>query len=356
MPRGRNINVEDKRRLVRAYRNAEDYQQLAEQLGINKSTARSIVSIAMRKPNPEDITNRARGGATRVKVDDEMRRAVEEIIGENAAITLKNMNIELRRRLPHKPHICDSHLGRVCHGLFFTMKKLEAAPFDRNRDDVKEERHRYATWFLEVANCNPRIVYIDESGFNVWTQRTRGRAPVGQRAVRTVNGQRGENLTIILAVSPQNGIEKHSFHVGGTTAAKFAEFFASLEETIGLQTQCFFILDNAPCHRAVTPTSANHHVRFLPAYSPMLTPVENAFSAWKWAVKNRLSDPGEQAAFSDPQVAHDQGMNLAQWRRHKLQEIGEAAIPVVTAQKVMNWQNHCMSFFPRCLAREDILM
>ena len=103
----------------------------------------------------------------RVKVDDEMRRTVEEILRENAAITLENMNEELRRRLPNKPHICDSHLGRVCHGMFFTMKKLEPAPFDRNRPDVKDERHRYVTWFMEVANRGPRVVYVDESGFNV---------------------------------------------------------------------------------------------------------------------------------------------------------------------------------------------
>ena len=100
---------------------------------------------------------------------------------------------------------------------------------------------------------------------------------------------------------------------------------------------------NAPCHLAVRPSSADHYVRFLSAYSPMLAPVENAFSAWKWEVKNRLSDPGEQA-ISDPVAAHNRGLNLAQWRRHRLQEIGEAAVPVVTADKVANWQNHCMIF------------
>ena len=123
----------------------------------------------------------------KVKVDDEMRSAVENILGGNAAITLKDLNAALRRRLPNKPHITDAHLGRVCNGLFFTLKKLEPVPFDRNRPDVKEERHRYATRLLEVANCSPRVVYIDESGFNVWTQRTRGRARIGQRAIRTVN-------------------------------------------------------------------------------------------------------------------------------------------------------------------------
>ena len=356
MLRRARVSVEDKLRIVRAYRALENYQLLADQLGINRSTARSIVSQAMRQPDPEAIENRPRGGARGIKMDEEMRAAVEDILSGNAGITLRDLNAELRRRLPNKPHISEFHLSRVCHGLFFTLKKLEAAPFDRNREDIKEERHRYATWFLEVAHCSPRVIYVDESGFNVWTQRTRGRARVGERAVRSVHSQRGENLTLILAVSPQNGVERHSFHVGGTTAAKFQEFFAALEEAVGHQTPCIFVLDNAPCHRAIQAASANHVVRFLPAYSPMLTPVENAYSAWKWSVKNQLSDPVAQAAFSDLAAACQEGMNLGQWRRHKLLQFGEAAVPVVTAEKVRNWQAHCMSYFPRCFAKEDILM
>ena len=108
-----------------------------------------------------------------MKVDDDMRLLIEDILNRNPAITLRSMNAEIRRRLQDKPHICDFHLGRVCQGMFFTMKKLEAAPFDRNREDIKEDRRLYATWFLEVANPNPRVVFIDEAGFNVWTQRTR---------------------------------------------------------------------------------------------------------------------------------------------------------------------------------------
>jgi len=356
MAQRRRISVEDKLRLVRAHRDLQDYQLLADQLGINRSTARTIVSTAMRQPDPENIINRPRGGARVVKVDDDMRLLIEDILSRNPAITLRSMNAEIRRRLPDKPQICDSHLGRVCQGMFFTMKKLEAAPFDRNREDIKEDRRLYATWFLEVVNPNPRVIFIDEAGFNVWTQRTRGRARVGERAVRTVNGQRGENLTLVLAVSPQNGVEHHSFHIGGTTSAKFQEFLFALEEKIGQDNPCVLIMDNAPCHRAARANSPDHVVRYLPAYSPMLTPIENAFSAWKWAVKNKLSDPAVQASFSDPDAEGRESMNLCQWRRHQLLQFGEEAIPVVTAQKVLNWQTHCLSYFPRCLAKEDIFV
>ena len=271
----RRISDEDKLRLIRAFRNLEDYQLLADQLGIKRGTARQIIARAMRREDPENFDGRRRGGAHHIKVDDEMREAISTIIGENPAATLININAELRRRLPAKPHISDTYMSKVCRGLFFTLKKLEVCPADRNREDVKEQRRHYATWFLEVAVFSPRVIYIDESGYNVWTQRTRGRAHVGSRAVRTINGQRGENLTLILAVSPQFGVEHYKFRTGGTTSDAFKDFFAELTAIVGVENRCVFILDNAPCHRAVTSMCDNHVVKFLPPYSPMLTPKDN---------------------------------------------------------------------------------
>ena len=66
----------------------------------------------MKQADPEQVTKKEIGGAMRVKVDDEMRSAAEDIFGGNAAITLKDLNAALRRRLPNKPHITDAHQGR----------------------------------------------------------------------------------------------------------------------------------------------------------------------------------------------------------------------------------------------------
>lgn len=349
------ISKADKIRLVRAFRNNEDYQLLADQLGIKRPTARKIVSRAMRLENPEAVGDTQRGGAHNVKVDDEMRNVISDIIGENSASTLSTINNELRRRLPLKPTISISHLSQVCHGMFFTVKKLDACPAARNRQDVKDNRKEYARWFLEIANRSPRVVYIDESGFNIWTQRSRGRARIGERAIRTINSQRGENLTLILAVSPQHGIEHSQFHSGGTTSSVFQDFFAELSERIGHENECIFVLDNAPCHRGTIALSPDHSIKFLPPYSPMLTPVEHAFSAWKWSVKNILSVPENQQNFSDLQQAHAQGMNMGQWRRHHLKRFGEQSLVVITAEKCHNWQQHCLSYFPKCLENEDIM-
>ena len=122
-------------------------------------------------------------------------------------------------------------------------------------------------------------------------------------------------MSIILAISPQRGVELHKFVVGGTNSAIFQSFFDELGEKIGSDVDCVFILDNAPCHRSVRLNHPNHHqLRFLPPYSPMLTPIELAFSAWKWGIKNFLSTPDMQQQFSDSQRARDAGMSMCQWR------------------------------------------
>ena len=71
------------------------------------------------------------------------------------------------------------------------MKKMETVPQDRNRPDIIDARWAYAAWYLEVTNMEqpPELIYVDESGFNLWTARTRGRARRGARAVRVVNGR-----------------------------------------------------------------------------------------------------------------------------------------------------------------------
>ena len=86
----------------------EDYQHLADQLGINRSTAGTIVSNVMRQEDPDNIVEGTHGGLRNVKVDDDMRHVIEDILGGNPAITLRDLNAELRRRVPDKPQACDT--------------------------------------------------------------------------------------------------------------------------------------------------------------------------------------------------------------------------------------------------------
>ena len=155
-----------------------------------------------------------------------------------------------------------------------------------------QARREYGTWLLNVVNgINVReLIFVDESGFNLWLSRTRGRARRGQRAVRFVGGSRGPNFTLILAVSNRRGIAHHSFFEGATNADRFNAWLRDASAAAG-NGEATFIFDNAPCHRRFLQTDLHdhHEGRYLPAYSPFLNIAENCLSFWKAAFKRQMA-------------------------------------------------------------------
>ena len=142
MPRRNRIPFEHRERLVRAFEDVnEDYLIVADTLGINRSTARSIVSRYVREGR---IAERPRGGPNHVRVDNEMRDCLNEILNENCLLTLTQLNQELRQRLPRKPRICDCTVARTLEGMLFRVKLARPVPADRNRPDVIQKRPCYS--------------------------------------------------------------------------------------------------------------------------------------------------------------------------------------------------------------------
>ena len=94
---------------------------------------------------------RPREGRNNVRVDEEMRDCLEEIINENCLFTLAQINNELRRRLPLKPQIHDRTVARTLDGMLFRVKVARPLPADRNRPNVINKRVDYATWSMNHA-------------------------------------------------------------------------------------------------------------------------------------------------------------------------------------------------------------
>jgi len=72
-----------------------------------------------------------------VKVDDEIKECLSEIVDENCLLTLSEINEELRRRLPTKPFVHDRTVGNALNGMLIRIKlarPLSAA--DSNRPYV----------------------------------------------------------------------------------------------------------------------------------------------------------------------------------------------------------------------------
>ena len=232
----------------------------ADTLGVNRSTARSIVARYIREGRIEE---RPRGGRNNVRVDEEMRNCLIEIVDESCLLTLWQINRELRRRLPNKPFIHDRSVARTLDGMLFRVKVARHLPAERKRPDVLERRAAYANWFMNRGVVQ-HSVFVDECGYNMWTSRSQGRTRQGERAYRQVCGQRGRNVTVALAISPINGLVFHSSIIGWMNAERFSEFLAQARLNLDPNKHVVFIYDGAPAHRRPNQLGPNTDLKTLP--------------------------------------------------------------------------------------------
>ena len=173
-------------------------------------------------------------------------------------------------------------------------------PAERNSEAVLDSRREYAQWMMQDG-INRHRIYVDETGYNLWTKRTYGRARLGERVNRIVGGQRGRNTTIICAISNQVGVLYHEIHFQTVNKQTFNNFMASLEAILG-DEPAIIIMDNAPIHRGIDIIYPELSMKFLPAYSPFLNPIENCFSVLKNYVKIQLAHVGTQCTTANAQA------------------------------------------------------
>ena len=133
----------------------------------------------------------------------------------------------------------------------------------------------------------PRLVFIDETAVTTKMVRHYGRSPRGERLVAKVPHGHWKTLTLVAAL-----------RIDGLTAPYVVDgamdgpsFLAYVEQVLGptLQKDDVVLLDNLRTHKvdgvreAIEVAGAK--VRFLPAYSPDLNPIEQAFAKLKAALR-----------------------------------------------------------------------
>lgn len=337
MPNAR-ISTRDKERIIASYERYEDYQEVARTLGVKPGTAYAIV----RRYRMTGEVERRRGGTNNSKVDDEMIEAVVQIVQDHVEYTLTQINDELGVRLPNKPKVCDNSIANMLNGRLITLKMTRDVPTQRNSQPVKEARQAHATWLLR--NAVTERVYLDESGFHLWTKRSYGRSTRGQRAARIVNARQSRHMSVIFAVSNQNGLLKHSFKEGGY---RHNDFNAFLEECSNAMQDrsVVFIFDNAPSHSRVADAQLRlgHTAMHQPAYSPFLNLCEPAFSVWKSSFKRSMAEVRHQI------LEEDQQRRIA-----TMMQIAEQSISAVTTEKVRNMDHHLLQILPQCMDLQNI--
>ena len=156
---------------------------------------------------------------------------------------------------------------------------------EQDRPDVAAER---AALKAEQPKLRaPRLVFIDETAVTTKMVRHYGRSPRGQRLVSGVPHGHWKTLTLVAAL-----------RIDGLTAPYVIDgamdgpsFLAYVEQVLAptLRKGDIVFMDNLRTHKIVGVREAikavGARVRYLPAYSPDLNPIEQAFSRLKAALR-----------------------------------------------------------------------
>lgn len=176
---------------------------------------------------------------------------------------------------------------------------LRVDPEKKSRRASERNEAKRTAWRDQIRGIDPgRFVWVDETGSDLGLTRTHSRAPRGHRAYGDVPGRRGQNRTLITALTVEGFGPGLLLDEAIDRAAFDAYIVHRLAPT--LKPDQIVVVDNLKVHysdRAKAAIEARGaHLWYLPAYSPDLTPIEEAFSKVKSAL--RTSAPRTVAAHS----------------------------------------------------------
>lgn len=160
-------------------------------------------------------------------------------------------------------------------------------------------------------------MFVDESGFNLAMTPLYAYAPKGERAYGHVPKNRGENTSLIAAISLHEGVTAAMTLTGSVDGLAF-EVYVKEVLCPRLQAGQMVIVDRLSVHKRAEVKelieARGCEVVFLPSYSPDLNPLEWALSKIKALVRQAKARTKEA-----------------------LDEAIAAAIKAITLQDVLEW-------------------
>ena len=158
-------------------------------------------------------------------------------------------------------------------------KTLKAS--EQDREDIKIAREEWRQ--MQKTLPMNRIVCIDESSAKTNMTRIYGRAPVGQRCHDSAPDSRWKTTTMLSSLRA-DGHTECIVYEGGTTRALFETYVAEILCPI-LRPGDVVIMDNLSSHKSPSITEKINkccaELKYLPAYSPDLNPIEKMWSKLK---------------------------------------------------------------------------
>ncbi|KAE9037953.1 hypothetical protein PR002_g6285 [Phytophthora rubi] len=235
-------------RVLSAAKDGGNWPLVAEHNGVPYPTAWGWVNKARATNIWTPVVDR-RGGARRVKIIPEHVEHMVLLLEDNCQLTLFDLVEELKVKFNVDVALQTVH--NALNALCYTLKKIHAEPSDMNTDRVKALQRKYVSDIMQVQAQCKRIIYFDETNFNLFCTRSVGWSRRGSRAVVVHPGPRGDNLSIIACVSA-SGLEHVQYRWGTNNAeAIVRELLDGLMDQGVSLFDVVVVCDNASIHASV---------------------------------------------------------------------------------------------------------
>ena len=224
-----------RQKIVDAYDRGDISQRrLAKQFGVATSFVEKLLK---QRRETGSLAPKVREEQTPPKLNDQHRAVLAELVESRNDATLAELRELLYERTQVRVGITTIH--NTLKKMDLTLKKT-LYPDAKASDRVQKARVRFREMVRPVEPQD--LVFIDETGVNLAMARLRARAPKGMRAYSSRPSRRGQNVSIIGALS-LNGVVA-SCNLLGTTDGLTFEAFVSQKLAPNLWKGACVIMDN----------------------------------------------------------------------------------------------------------------
>ncbi|WP_244919405.1 IS630 family transposase [Nostoc commune] len=202
-----------------------------------------------------------------------------------------------------------------------TCKKKSLYASEQDSPRVQELRHDYRRSLDKIDVRN--LLFVDEAGLNLSMTRLFARAVDGERAVGSIPGNKGGKVSLVGALNLDGLVA--AMTVPGSINTEAFVIYVTQVLAPQLWKGAIVVMDNLKVHHAervkIAIESVGAKVKFLPPYSPDLSPIELCWSKLKQFLRSCEARTLESL---------DQAMALA--------------VNYITEEDAFGWFNHCGLF------------
>lgn len=266
-------SVNLRERIVKSYQEGQQKSAIARLFMVSLSSVKRYIKRYQTLGHLHPTVQRRMQG----QLNHGSRRRLARQRETHPAFTLGQPMAWWHGRHGEDPQVSESLLSRFFRHVGWTRKKKTMGAVERN--EVDREAFRAVLRTLPVA----QVVVLDEIGTRIGMVPLDARAPRGCRAYDHALQNYGRNVTLLASMSV-DGMQAAMTVEGAINEAAFE---ACVDKVLlpTLHPGQIVILDNLSSHKSAIAmdllTRAGGRVLFLPAYSPDLSPIEEAFSKFK---------------------------------------------------------------------------